>query len=253
MKRPRDHALAQEHHPEAVARRLRQAPKSQNISAAVLGGIDGCVTTFAVVAGAFGAGFSSTVALVLGFANLLADGFSMAVSSYESIQAEREFIDGLRQQEHEHIRRVPEGEQEEIRQIFRAKGFEGNALEHIVEVITANSRLWVDTMLTEEHGVQPTGNSPLRSAAATFTAFILVGTVPLLPFIAGSLDLRQQFIISAVLAAVMFFSIGMLKSLALGRPPWRSGLRTLLTGGAAASLAYLTGYILRHAFGIEGA
>lgn len=60
------------------------------LSEFVYGGIDGAVTTFAVVAGATGARFSITVILVLGFANLIADGFSMGVGSYLSTKSERE-------------------------------------------------------------------------------------------------------------------------------------------------------------------
>ena len=84
--------LQQEHQPENIAQRLKQPPKTQNVSDAVLGGIDGCVTTFAVVAGATGAGFSPMVAITLGFANLFADGFSMAISNYEAIKRKKSLL-----------------------------------------------------------------------------------------------------------------------------------------------------------------
>ncbi|MBI3773497.1 MAG: VIT1/CCC1 transporter family protein [Gammaproteobacteria bacterium] len=242
--------LFREHRPEAIEKRLRQSVKSQHISNAVLGGIDGCVTTFAVVSGAFGAGFSASIALVLGFANLIADGFSMAVSNYESIRAQREFIDQTRRTEEEHIDKIPEGEREEIRQIFQQKGFQGETLETIVNTISQDRRLWVDTMLTEEHGLQKSGPNPWQSAAVTFLAFLVVGAMPLIPFFMTVLELQQQFVISAVLAGVAFFAIGMLKSFVFAKPFIISGFSTLLTGGAAAVLAYLTGYLLRQVFGV---
>ncbi|MDA3807356.1 MAG: VIT1/CCC1 transporter family protein, partial [Thiomicrorhabdus sp.] len=96
MKKISHAALESEHRPEAIAERLKRPPQSQNISDAVLGGIDGCVTTFAVVSGAFGAGFSPAVALILGLANLIADGFSMAVSNYEASKAQRDFTADIR-------------------------------------------------------------------------------------------------------------------------------------------------------------
>lgn len=246
----RQEDLLREHRPEVIERRLRQSAKSQNISNAVLGGIDGCVTTFAVVSGVFGAGFSATVALVLGFANLIADGFSMAVSNYESIKAQREFVDETRRREEEHIDKIPEGEREEIRQIFQQKGFKGETLEEIVNTISQDRRLWVETMLTEEHGLQKFGPSPLKSATVTFFAFLVVGATPLIPFFARMLNLQQQFILSAVLAGIAFFAIGTLKSFVFAKPMLRSGLSTLLTGGAAAVLAYVTGHVLRQVFGI---
>jgi VIT1/CCC1 family predicted Fe2+/Mn2+ transporter len=89
--------LIQEHQAETIKKRLQQLPKSQNISDAILGGIDGCVTTFAVVSGTIGAGLPSTIAVILGFANLLADGFSMGISDYEAQKAELEYIASVRQ------------------------------------------------------------------------------------------------------------------------------------------------------------
>jgi VIT1/CCC1 family predicted Fe2+/Mn2+ transporter len=245
-----DHeALHADHHPEAIRERLKGDPRSQNISDAVLGGIDGCVTTFAIVAASVGAGLSSTVALILGFANLLADGFSMAVSSFEAIKAQRDFIDSVRREEEEHIDRVPEGEREEIRQIFQLKGFEGETLEKIVRTITSDRRLWVDTMLKEEHGMLTTAPNPWRSAGATFLAFLVVGALPLLPLFAVQLEPRLKFLLSSAMAALAFFGIGMLKSIVFSRPVIWSGLTTLALGGAAAALAYATGVLLRGLFG----
>lgn len=242
--------LRREHQPDAIEARLNSEGRQRTVPDAVLGGIDGCITTFAVVSGAVGAQFPVAVALVLGFANLVADAFSMAVSNYESSKAQGELIAGVRRAEQEHIAQVPEGEREEIRQIFRRKGFEGESLDLIVDTITRNERLWVDTMLTEEHGLQKTAASPVRAALATFAAFLAAGAVPLMPLLAGGMTMQQQFAVSAVLAGVVFFLIGMLKSLAFSRPMIRSGLGTLATGGAAAGLAFLTGYLLREVAGV---
>jgi len=250
MKKDSYDELLREHSPEAIGKRLQRGGISQNISDIILGGIDGCITTFAVVAGVIGAGFSSSVAIVLGFANLIADGFSMAVSNYESSKARKEFAEGLRQIEQEHIDKVPAGEREEIRQIFRKKGFEGDILEEIVGTISRDRHLWIETMLTEEYGIQKTDPDPVKSAVATFTAFLFVGAIPLLPFLSPLPETRYQFILSTCLAAMMFFSIGMLKSLVFDMPVFISGLRTLLTGGTAAALAFITGFLLREIFGI---
>ena len=242
--------LIREHRPEMIRKRLSRGGKRQNISDAMLGGIDGCITTFAVVSGSVGAGFPSSVAVILGFANLFADGFSMAISNYESSKAEQEFIEGIEKSEKRHIDEIPEGEREEVRQIFRAKGFDEELLEQVVEKITSDKRIWLEVMLTEEHGLSKTAPKPSISAAVTFLAFTSVGAVPLMPYILSSLDMNQQFSISALLAGAMFFSIGMLKSVALAQPVFLSGVRTLLTGGTAAALAYFTAYFLRETFNI---
>lgn len=242
--------LVQDHQPEMIRQRLSQGPKRQNISDAVLGGIDGCITTFAVVSGSVGAGFPSSVAVVLGFANLFADGFSMAISNYESSKAEQEFFESIRKSEKSHIDEIPEGEREEVRQIYKAKGFNGELLEKIVDTITADKRIWLEVMLVEEHGLSKTSPTPMISAGVTFIAFISVGAIPLIPYIVSSIEMTQQFMISTFLAGTMFFLIGMVKSLALDKPVFMSGLRTLLTGGTAAALAYFTAYFLREVFNI---
>ncbi len=250
MKKSKSEELLREHHPAVIKQRLKQAAKSQNISNAVLGGIDGCVTTFAVVSSSVGAGLPSSVAVIMGFANLFADGFSMAVSSYESIKAEREFIEGIRRTEEMHIDNVPKGEREEIRQIFYKKGFRGETLEQIIDTICQDKDLWIETMLTEEHGVHRASSSPLKSAITTFSSFIFVGAIPLIPFFFTQLQMQDKFIISAGLAGIMFFSIGALKGLVFKKSISFSGLSTLLTGSMAAGLAYLVGHLLRNAFGI---
>lgn len=250
MNSEKEKKLINEHRPEAIRERLKRPAKENIISDAVLGGIDGCVTTFAVVSGVVGAGLPPSVALVLGFANLIADGFSMAVSNYESIKTDREFIQKIRDTEKEHIDNIPSGEREELRQIFNNKGFSGPVLEKIVDTISADKHLWIETMLTEEHGVQKTSRNPVRAASATFASFVIIGSMPLIPFLVTGLEKNTQFFISASLAALMFFAIGAMKSVMLSKSAIRSGMGTLLTGGTAAGLAFFAGYALREIFGI---
>lgn len=234
--------LHADHTPEAIASRLQAVGRHSYLSDLVLGAIDGTVTTFAIVAGVAGADLPQHVAIILGCANILADGFSMAVSNYLSTQAERHLVEQVRENEARHIDTVPEGEREEIRQIFAAKGFEGDVLDRIVEVITHNRQQWIDTMVTDEHGLQLSGPSPWRAAGATFLAFLLAGFVPLSPFFLPiTLQGRTIFLLSTVATMLTFFLIGVAKGRALERSLLRSGLETLAVGGAAALLAYGAG------------
>ncbi|NND71693.1 MAG: hypothetical protein HKN43_08940 [Rhodothermales bacterium] len=240
---------AEQHSPDAIRKRLRERTRHTYVGDAVLGGIDGCVTTFAVVAGAVGGGFSSLVIIVLGIANLLADGFSMAIGNYQGTKSVRDEVDRARRTEEQEIREHPEGEKEEIREIFRLKGFEDKILEDIVDVITRDRKIWVDTMLTEELGLQLEGPEPLRASLATFGAFIVVGLVPLLPFLTLQDDLSQAFVWSCAMTGLAFFGIGVAKGFAVDRKPLISGITTLLIGGIAAVVAYGVGAWLRSQFG----
>ena len=243
-------ALPEDHGPEVIRRRLEQPASRSYLGDAVLGGIDGCVTTFAIVAGSIGAGLPGLVALVLGLANLLADGFSMGVSNYQARRADRELLAKARRTEQRHIQVVPDGEREEVRQIFAAKGFDGDTLERIVDTITADQELWIATMVAEEHGLDQNPPQPWRSGVATFAAFLAVGVMPLAPLALVWFDTMLRFYISIALAALMFLAIGMVKGRATAHSIWRSGLSTLVTGGIAAALAFGVAFGLRRAFGV---
>jgi vacuolar iron transporter family protein len=208
----------------------------------VLGAMDGTVTTFAVVAGVAGAGMPNGIAIVLGMANLLADGFSMAAGNYLSTKTDRQVVERARRIEEMHVEQVPEGEREEIRQIFAAKGFSGETLDRIVEVITTDRQRWVDTMLTEELGLRLEFPSARRAAVTTFVAFVLVGSVPLLPFVLGlGRNPPAVFLTSALATSLAFLSVGISRGVVLGEPVLRSGLETLAIGATTAALAYGVG------------
>lgn len=209
----------------------------------VYGGIDGAVTTFAVVAGTLGADLPTRIVLILGAANLIADGFSMAASNFLGTQAERDDYDRLAQIEASHIDIDPEGEREEIRQIYAGKGFKAPGLEDIAAIITADRERWIQTMLTEEYGLPLEVRSEWVAALSTFGAFLLCGAIPLLPFVMG---VAQSFPISAVLTGASFFLIGSFKARWSTIPWWRSGIGTLFVGGIAATLAFFAGMLLKN-------
>ncbi len=236
-----------EHTTEAIRERLEAGPQASYLRDWVYGGIDGAVTTFAIVSGVIGANLSTSIILILGAANIVADGFSMAASNYTGTKTELEEYARLREHEEQQIVLDKEGETEEIREIYRAKGFEGDDLERAVEIITGDKERWVSTMLTEEYGLPLSERSPMKAAGGTFLAFLLCGLVPLLPFglIPDLLGQSEAFTWSIVATAVTFFFIGSAKSRWSVVSWWRSGSETLAIGLVAASMAYLIGYWLR--------
>lgn len=249
MSPPKDSTqLHHDHSPEGIVARIAEDRKQSLLRDVIYGSIDGCVTTFAVVSGVVGADLSSGIVLVLGFANLIADGFSMAVSNYLGTKADQQLLEKARAIEEEHIRVVPEGERYEIKEIFRRKGFEGELLERVVDVIVSDRKRWVDTMLTEEWGLSLTPLSPWKAATATLLSFIVVGFVPLLPYTISALfngSGEGLFVVSCVMTAMTFLGIGAFKSLQVDRHWLRGSIETLLMGGGAAVLAYVVGVLLK--------
>jgi len=233
--------MEHDHTPDAIRQRLDSGPSHNYLRDWIYGGIDGSVTTLAVVTGVAGAQLSYWVILVLGLANLFADGFSMAASNYLGTKAELDDWRRLEHIEHRHIELEPEGEREEVRQIFERKGFEGNDLERIVELVTSNRERWVQTMLMDEYGLPHSVRSPWVAAVSTFTAFLICGLIPLLPYLSRT---NNSLFVSVALTGIVFFAIGSIKSRWSTSSWWYSGLITLLVGGIAASLAYAVGIVL---------
>ncbi|PYQ31821.1 MAG: hypothetical protein DMF56_01580 [Acidobacteria bacterium] len=234
--------MEHEHTPEAIRARLAAGPRSSYLRDWVYGGIDGSVTTFAVVTGVVGAELSPAIILILGVANLLGDGFSMAASNFLGTRTERQEADALRAQETRHIAIDPAGEREEVRQIFASKGFTGDDLERVVEIVTADHERWIRFMLSEEHGLPQQIRSASRAAWSTFGAFVLCGVVPLLPFV---LRVKSAFAVSIAMTLIVFFAVGSARSRWLVVSWWRAGLETLAIGSIAALLAYAAGLVLR--------
>ncbi len=238
--------LEHDHSVDGIGKRLALGHRPSYVQDWVLGGIDGAVTTFAIVSGVVGAQLATGIILVLGLANLLADGFSMAAGNYSGTKSETDEVDRLREMERRHIALVPEGEREEIRQILAAKGLEGQVLEDAVAAITSNEETWIDTMLTEEFGVAATQRDPMTAAWSTFAAFVLCGAVPLVPFLLQFvMPVDQPFLYAIAATGVAFFGIGAAKSRWSLAPWWVSGLETLAIGMAAAGVAYGIGWLLK--------
>lgn len=215
----------------------------------VYGSFDGSVTTFAIVAGAIGASLSPMVVVILGLANLFADGFSMAVGNYQATRARIEYIQKERKREEWEIDHMAETEKEEIRDIYAKKGFTAELLDEIVKVITTRRKVWVDTMMREELGLIEDGRKPFDTALSTVFGFVVIGIIPIIPFVfiylTGLTSLvSESFTYSSISTGAAFFLIGLIKGKIVKKSLLRSGLITLLIGGVAATAAYLVGNAL---------
>jgi len=244
-------ASARAHDPSHIAQAAQEqhgGATSQYIGDMVYGGLDGIITTFAVVSGVAGAQLSSDIVLILGLANLFADGFSMATGAYLSAKSEQEYYDREQQREAWEIEHFPEGERAELYAIYRSRGYSEEDAQNLVEIQTRNSERWVKAMMVDELGMLPDENNPLVSGLATLVAFVVAGAIPLLIYL---LDLvvdipdSTAFPTSLVLSGLALFGLGAAKVLITKLNAVRSGVEMLLVGGLAAVVAYLVGALLK--------
>ncbi|MBD3330785.1 hypothetical protein GF354_04625 [Candidatus Peregrinibacteria bacterium] len=214
----------------------------------VYGGIDGAVTTFAVVAGVEGAALNLPIILILGFANLFADGFSMASGKYLSDKAQCELQEKIRKIEFKHIKEKEEEEREEVRQIVKKYGFKGKDLEKATQIITSNPEAWVDLMMRNEFNMTSENISPMKGALTTFTSFFIIGLIPLLAYLFRplfGLEQKSTFIITCTTTLLALFLVGTVKSFFTVKSWYRSGMEVLIIGGLAAAISYLIGFLLK--------
>lgn len=216
-------------------------PRPSYLADWIYGGIDGSVTTFAVVAGVAGAGLDARIVVILGLANLFGDGFSMAAGNYSGTRAERDAYERFREGERRLIALDPDGERGALVSILRAKGLSGEVLGQAADAIASDKGLWLDVLTTEEYGAAQQRRLPMHAALATFLAFVGFGAIPLLPFLLGA---GAPFWLAVGLTAASFGAIGSAKSRWSLTPWWRSAIETILIGSSAAGVAWLVGRIL---------
>lgn len=216
----------------------------------VLGGNDGIVTTFAVVAGTVGADLSVGVVIILGLANLLADGISMGAGAYLSIKSEWDRYMRLRKEESAEIDDDPEIEREEIRRAYAAKGLSGDVLEGAVRAVTEDRERWVDAMLAEEHGIHSGElTNPLLRAFITFLSFVIFGSIPILPYL-FSIPEASRFPAALISTFLALLLVGLTRSFITGERWFRGPLEIVSVGLVCAAVAYGIGAFLRTVVGV---
>lgn len=225
---------------------------SQYLGEMVYGGLDGIITTFAVVTGVAGAQLGTSVILILGLANLLADGFSMATGAYLSTKSEQEYYRKEWEREAWEVEHFPDGERMELLDIYASRGYSEEDSRQLVEIQSRDPGRWVNSMMLDELGMMKDESNPLVNGLVTFGAFIVAGSVPLLVYLLGllvSIPQAGTFPASLIMSALALFGLGAAKVMVTKLNPIRSGLEMLVVGGLAAGVAFAVGALLK---GIAG-
>ncbi len=229
----------------------KRSPLAQYFKEVIYGGIDGIITTFAVVAGFSGAalGASATVelsfavVLLFGLANLFADATSMGLGNFLSVRSEQDLYNAKRADEQKHLQTKPEQEREQTIAILESKGFTNTDATTIANLYQHNEAYWLDFMMMHQHEVSdPRGENPLMTGLATFTSFIVFGAVPLIPFMTMTAAATNTvFMLSVFGTFLALVLLGLLKWRVVGARLMPSLLEVVLVAGAAATIAYTVG------------
>ncbi len=229
----------------------KQSKASTYLKELIYGGVDGTITTFAVVAGFSGAALSNeattqlsfTMVLLFGLANLFADGASMGLGNFLAVRSEKSLYCSIRAKEEKESLDNEDAEAEETKAILMERGFSESDAQTITTIYKKNDPYWVDFLMVNELKIpDPTDENPLYTGIATFLAFLFFGFIPLIPFVLmGSFDESTAFEFSALGTVISLVLLGILKWKIIGTGFVKSVLEIVIVGGAAASIAFLVG------------
>jgi vacuolar iron transporter family protein len=227
------------HHTE----RIHAIGGGTSLRDAMLGLNDGLVAAFAVTSGVAGAFSSSNIVVMAGLAEMLGGAVSMGLAAFVSARSQQEFYRSEEQRERDEIRRWPDHERDEIRSIYRDKGFSGPLLDQIVSHITADPTRWRGVMMREELGFgAEVMEPPVRSALTVGGTYLAGAAVPMVPYLFVSV--AAGILLSAIATIVALFIVGAAKTALTSRLWWRSGLESMGIGIVAAAVTYSVGRAL---------
>ncbi|HUR77814.1 MAG TPA: VIT1/CCC1 transporter family protein [Acidimicrobiales bacterium] len=230
-------SLAPEHHHRDIT--------GGSARAAVFGVSDGLVSNAALILGVAGGQVDVSIVRLAGLAGLIAGACSMAVGEYLSVSAQVELAQReLRLERHEIVHR-PAKERAELVQLYEDRGVRSEVAEEVATTIMADTDQALAVHAREELGVDPEKlGSPIRAAIASFFAFVLGASVPLIPWLAGTTGSDTRVVASMVLAAAGAVAVGAVLARFTGRPPLKVASRQLVLAAASAAIAYGVGSVV---------
>jgi len=225
------------------------------IKSVVFGGLDGILTSFAIVAGAAGAGLGVKAVLAIGISNVLADALAMGVGEYLSSKSERDYVREEHARETWEFENHPSGEISEMVEIFTSRGMAADDAREVTERMAKYPEFFVNLMMTEELGLQAPDDddNTVLKGGVMFGSFATFGMLPVLGYVITAWVLRNaedggsettMLIVACVVTGITLLGLGAFKAHFAHKRYLRSALETLVLGGACASLSYSVGLAL---------
>ena len=223
--------LEEEHHDLGRGDMLRDA---------ILGGQDGLVNVLGVILGVAAATLDAKIVIIAGLAATFAESVSMGAVAYTSTKAEQDFYHSQYEKEKREVNMGSPTEVEEVRELYRRKGFTGKLLDQIVRKITSDKKVWLDFMMQEELQLgRPELKNALKSAVVVGVAAIIGSLVPLAAFL--FLPIQTAIYAAMVLSAAVLFAAGVVKAELTTGSAWKTGLEMTAIGMVSALIGYAIG------------
>ena len=247
---------------DAMARHIAhehgRSPFSDNLKEIVYGGLDGIITTFAVVSGFSGAAllgaggngevYAITLVLLFGLANLLADGVSMGLGDFLSTRSEQARWNRERAVEIHEISHNPDQEYEETVHLLEEQGLNADDARTVADIYRRYPELWADWMMEHELQMEDMSTAtPAKDGFVTFTSFLVFGVIPLLPYLAfwgRDISSDTLFILASTATVIALLALGLARSIVTRENRWRAMLEVLGVGVIAAGIAFGVGVLL---------
>jgi len=205
----------------------------------VIGMADGLTVPFALAAGLSGAVQDAGIIVTAGLAEIAAGSIAMGLGGYLAAKSDAEHYVAEERREQQEIREIPREEMKEVADIFREYGIADEHIKPVVDAMTQRPKQWVDFMMRFELGLQrPDPRRARISATVIATAYVVGGLIPLAPYIlihTASVALVFSVVVTLIALAVF----GFIKGRYTGAKPIKSALQTTITGGLAATAAFL--------------
>lgn len=218
------------------------SPKGRAIREVIYGATDGIVTSLGFVIGVFGALQESRIILITGVASAISGALSMGFSAYVSSKAQSEFFLAEIERERCEMQEMPEKEKEEVRKIYRAKGFRGEELEMVVRRITSDPKVWLRCMMEEELGlIVETFDKPWIVGAITAGSYLAAAFLPIIPY--ALCPVQTAFFVSIAVSMLVLFGLGAGKTKLTRLSPLKSGLELTLIGLISALVGLAIGWL----------
>jgi VIT1/CCC1 family predicted Fe2+/Mn2+ transporter len=217
----------------------RHFSASDTIRDIVIGMSDGLTVPFALAAGLSGAVHSTGLILTAGGAEIAAGSIAMGLGGYLAAKSDADHYRAELKREYDEIERVPEKEEEEVREVFRGFDLEEDQIEPIVHKLKQSPDKWVDFMMRFELGLEKPNQSRAWISALTIAvSYIVGGIIPLIPYFFVNVP-SQGLLASVILTLIILFIFGGVKGRFTGTPIFKSGFETMIVGGLAAAAAFL--------------